>query len=1070
MAAVLNALAPFVIKMIKDMSDEELTMLLGVSVEIKKLGGKRWVSKLKGTLYEATDILELCHLGAEERRNSKGGRCWESTVMEKAPGCLRPLLFLLRSPGFAHGMGSRINELNQSLDAIRDEMSQFRFEPSYLPERTRPSDATPHSRTTTSLIDESAIVGDRINRDTKALVKELLSSERALMVVSIVGPGGMGKTTLAKKITNDQDVKMKFGSKVIWLSVTENYDEERLLRSAITQATNGGGGGNVPGGGDKQVLSQALVSALTSRFLLVLDDVWSDGAWACVLRDPVMVAARRHPGSRVIITTRNEELVRDMVGAAAYREHHVQPMDDLDAWSLLKKQLPPQDVGSEEGLDNLRHIGIGIIRKCGGLPLAIKAIGGLLRTKRATEHEWNGVLHDPAWNIEKSHRDLNIALQLSYEDLPPALKQCFLYYSLIPKGLNLHRDGIIYMWMSEGFLLAGSDDASPRKEEFDVGVSFYTSLIRRNLIEPLVTVIAEEVSLMHDVIRSFAQFMAKEEALVIRPGQESTQPISPSTKFRRLSIESSESESAVLPDWNSIAEKQELLRSLILSGRMKFEPSASTDSSSTNRLPSLRMLWVRYAESDRFVHESLGKLKHLRFLYLSNTDISRLPDDIYKLKFLEQICIENCASFSGEMPSSIIKLERLRRLVVGPGADFAIPKGFGGLTNLRTLGTFHVQTDGEWCSLQELGSLSQLRDLKIQGLEAVLPSSSAAAAKAKLHDKQQLRTLTLACNLPRQEETTSIGAMVQRVEEVFDQLCPPRHLGILCFENYLGRRGPSWLTAATVGLNSLVHLQIRVLPFCTQLPDGLCQLPSLETMTIGLAPSITHVGPEFVKHQRRRQRMVSFPRLQFLSFKGLPRWEEWAWEAMEDDIVAMPSLQRLFIHYCNNLERLPSGLASSKRVALKELRLDGAASITVLENFPSVEELCVFNCPSLKIIRGFVRLQLAVINCPALEVLEDVPTLDTLVLFDPAMETLPEYLRGLKARQLEVGCHRSLHDLFSLNIDISRLSDYLAEREKVKHCGKVKVWPAASHAATIQGRQAVQVLYICVHLGSPVSN
>nr|CAB3491347.1 unnamed protein product [Digitaria exilis] len=303
------------------------------------------------------------------------------------------------------------------------------------------------------------------------------------------------------------------------------------------------------------------------------------------------------------------------------------------------------------------------------------------------------------------------------------------------------------------------------------------------------------------------------------------------------------------------------------------------------------------------------------------------------------------------------------------------------------------QTDGEWCSLQELGSLSQLRDLKIQGLETVLPSSSAAAAKAKLHDKQQLRTLTLACNLPRQDETTSIGAMAQRVEEVLDQLCPPRHLGILCFENYLGRRGPSWLTAATVDLNSLMG-----------------------GMGVG---------------------------------------------SHGDDRIAMPSLQRLFIHYCNNLERLPSGLASSKRVALKELRLDGAASITVLENFPSVEELCVFNCPSLKIIRGFVRLQLAVINCQALEVVEDVPTLDTLVLFDPAMETLPEYLRGLKARQLEVGCHRRLHDLFSLNIDISRLSDYyLAEREKVKHCGKVKVWPAASHAATIQGRQAAQNRYL----------
>ncbi|TVU49042.1 hypothetical protein EJB05_00333 [Eragrostis curvula] len=737
MAAVLNALAPSVIKMIKDMSEEELTILLGVSVKIKKLGGKvenleayladaerrrinearveRWVSKLKGALYEATDILELCHLDTEERQNK--GRCWAS-MEDKAPGCLRPLLFFLRNPGFAHGMGSRIKDLNERLDGIRDEMAEFRFEPSSLPEWTRPSDATPHSRTTTSFIDESAIVGDKIKKDTKALVKELLSNEPAIMVVFIVGAGGTGKTTLAKKIFNDEDVKMTFGSK-IWLSVTESYDEEKLLRSAITQAT---GGGNVPlpGGGDKQVLSQALVSALSStgnRFLLVLDDVWSDGAWTCVLRDPIIEAARQHPGSRVIITTRNEELIKDMVGAAAYRKHHVQSMDDKDAWSLLKKQLPPQDAGSEEGLDNLKHIGIGIIRNCGGLPLAIKAIGGLLRTKKATEHEWNNVLHDTAWKTDKSHRDLNIALQLSYEDLPPALKQCFLYYSLVPKGLKIQCDVITYMWMSEGFLLvAGSDDGSPREEEYNVGVSYYRSLIRRNLIEPLETSANKEVSMMHDVIRSFAQFMAKDEALVIRPGRESTQLISSSTKFRRLSIMSTELGSAVKPDWNSVSEKQELLRSLIIIGRIKFEPSASTDSSLRNRLPSLLMLWVRHAESNRFVHESLAKLRHLRFLYLDNTDISSLPDEICKMKFLEVIRIENCSRFSGEIPSSIIKLERLRSLLVGPGPNFFVPKGFGGLTNLRTLATFHVQTDGEWCSLQ----VSQLRDLEIRGLEAVV--------------------------------------------------------------------------------------------------------------------------------------------------------------------------------------------------------------------------------------------------------------------------------------------------------------------------------------------------------------
>ncbi|TVU04002.1 hypothetical protein EJB05_50418 [Eragrostis curvula] len=1096
MAAVLHALAPSVIKMIKDMSKEELTMLLGVSMEIKKLGGKvenleayladaerrrinearvqNWVSKLKGALYEATDILELCQLDAEERRNKQGGRRCSWTSMEKkAPGCLRPLLFCLRSPGFAHSMGGRIKELNKRLDNIREEMAEFKFfeHLGSFSERTRPSDATPRSRTTTSLIDELAIVGDKIERDAKAVVKELLSNDETavIKVVSIVGPGGMGKTTLAKKIFNDADVKMKFGNK-IWLSVTESYDEEKLLSSAITQA--GGDGGNVllpGGGGDKQVLTHALVGALSSRgkFLVVLDDVWSDGVWTGILRDPIVEAASQQPGSRVIITTRDNKLVKKM--GIAHRQHHVQPMDEEDAWSLLKKQLLPQDVGSEEGLDSLKHIGMGIIRNCGGLPLAIKAIGGLLRTKRATEHEWNGVLHDPAWSTNKPHlQDLNIALQLSYDDLPPALKQCFLYYSLIPKGLEIYRSVIIDMWTSEGFLPVPGDDAS-MKEEYDVGVSYYTSLISRNLIEPLETIANQAVSIMHDVIRSFAQFMAKEEALVIRAsGQEiSTHLMSSPTKFRRLSIESAESESAVLPDWSSISENQELLRSLIICGRMKSGPSTSTDSSLKISLPSLRMLYVRGAESDRFVKESLAKLKHLRFLFLGDTNISRLPEDIHKMRFLESIRILHCASFSGELPSSIIKLERLRCLVVGADTNFIVPKGLGGLTNLRVLAPFHVQTDGEWCSLEELGSLSRLRELEINGLEAVLPcGGSSAAAKAKLHDKQQLQQLDLVWNNPREEEDNS-DAVLQRVEEVIDQLRPSRHLEQLSFENYLGRRGPSWLTAAAAAdLNSLTHLLMKGLPFCTQLPDGLCQLPSLEFLTIDFAPSISRVGPEFA--QRRQQNLMmmassSFPRLQYLRFMGLANWEEWVWDEAKDDIaIAMPSLQTLVIRDCSKLERLPAGLASSKRIALRELYLIGAASITAVENFPSVEELYVSNCPSLKIIRGFSRLQVAdIILCPALEVLEDIPALDVMELADPAMVTLPEYLRGLKARKLVVFCHQMLHDLLlSRGTDNNTSSDYMAEAEKVKHCGQFSVLPAASHPGIIiiQGQQALQIV------------
>lgn len=358
MAAVLDALAPYVKQLITDMAEEELRMLLGVSGEIEKLGDKLdnledyladaerrriddsrvqgWVSKLKGALYEATDILELCQLDTERRHKGRrrGGCCFDDT---KAPGCLLPLLFCLRNPSFAHRMGGRIKQLNANLDAIREEMADFSFtrlDPYQL--RSAPSDATPHNRMTTSLLDEPVVVGDAIKADTKTLVHELLTNEPAIKVVSITGAGGMGKSTLAKNIFNDKDIQEGFRTK-IWLSITESYNAEKLLSSAITQAD---GGHDLRG--DQQVLTRTLAAALSSagRFLLLLDDVWTNRSWSDVLRSPVLEAGRRQPGSRVIITTRDTHLVKDM--GAAYYPHHVKPLHDEDAWCLLKKQLLPQ--------------------------------------------------------------------------------------------------------------------------------------------------------------------------------------------------------------------------------------------------------------------------------------------------------------------------------------------------------------------------------------------------------------------------------------------------------------------------------------------------------------------------------------------------------------------------------------------------------------------------------------------------------------------------------------------------------------------------------------------------------
>ncbi|CAL4992579.1 unnamed protein product [Urochloa decumbens] len=1064
MAAVLDALVPYVKQKIKDKAVQELGMLMGVSGEISKLGDtayvadaerrriddamvQGWVSKIKGALYEATDVVELCKLDAEERRRHEERglwRCW-AAMEEVAPDFIRQVLFCLRNPGFAYDTGSRIKGLNARLDGIRKEMADFRFEP--LGRFRRPPGdadaATIINRTTTSLLDDSAIVGDAVQAEANSLVQLLLTGGGGgggtVVVVSIVGVGGVGKTTLAQKIYNDRAIQAAFRRK-IWLAVTENYTEEKagkLLNTAITQA-----GGEPPRGGDKQVLSQALADVLSvvGKFLLVMDDVWSERPWTDVLKIPVLQAARSNPGSMVIVTTRKEHIAKDMGLGATYHQHRVRPMRDGDAWSLLKKQLPPQDVGSDSDLDHLKHIGMQIVRNCDGLPLAIKAIGGLLRTKKATKRQWTDVLDDPTWKTDKTHHDLNIALCLSYEDLSPELKQCFLYCSLFPKGHSIQQGIVIGMWMSEGFLKLPPNSEAGLKELEDIGMDYYKDLMTRNLIEPDDKFRDRSLCKMHDVIHSFAQYMAKEEALVVGQGQISSL-VDSSQKFRRLWVESAESE----VEYTAL--KQELLRSLIINARMKF--GANTGDYSLSKFPSLRALFVIHAESDRFV-ESLGKLKHLRYLRLENTDITRLPDDIDKMKLLEHISICNCTMFTGQIPISILKLEHLRHLAIGAGTKFTVPKGFGGLTNLRTLAPFPAQRDGEWCSVQELGPLSRLRTLELGRLEAV-PSGS-MAAEAMICNKDHLRVLVLMC-YDKSGGGEAAGTVlkeddIQRIEEVFDQLCPPLQLETLKISNYFGRRLPIWMCMPTaMDMDSLTGLELIGISLCTQLPDGLGRLRSLEVLIVDFALAIRRVGPEFQRHSAGSTSSTrpssSFPRLHFLKFSRLPEWEEWEWEeeAQGGGTIAMPVLDTITIIECK-LDLLPPGLASSTRVHLRELYLIDVGRITILENFPSVLSLSVKLCPGLKTVRGFPRLQTAYFeSCPALEVLEVNPALDTLDVGDPAMETLPEYMRGLKPRILGLfGLHQKLRDLLLLANSNDPLAEYRAEMDKIKHCGKLLIY------------------------------
>ncbi|GJM94715.1 hypothetical protein PR202_ga11388 [Eleusine coracana subsp. coracana] len=276
-------------------------------------------------------------------------------------------------------------------------------------------------------------------------------------------------------------------------------------------------------------------------------------------QDPVRKQVSTGVGCKVLITTRFGNLAPQMHDS--FYQHHATPLNAEDAWSLLKNQLP-QSPNQVARLDLLKDVGMKITKRCGGLPLAIKIMGGLLRTKPQTNREWEAVLNHHAWSLDGLPEELDQQLYLSYDDLSPQLKQCFLYCSLIPKGTTIEEGSIIPMWISEGFVQIRDESIPPE----EVAAEYYHELIMRNLIEPVSPFVTSHCT-MHDVVHSFAEFMAREESLVLHDEQFATGGTI--GLVRRLSVGSTKS----VLEWD-LLQKPESLRTLIISCRINFKPDA----------------------------------------------------------------------------------------------------------------------------------------------------------------------------------------------------------------------------------------------------------------------------------------------------------------------------------------------------------------------------------------------------------------------------------------------------------------------------------------------------------------
>ncbi|RWR84255.1 putative disease resistance protein [Cinnamomum micranthum f. kanehirae] len=410
---------------------------------------KKWVSDIRDVSYEIEDVIET-FIYRQKRRHGLVGRVKRG----------------ISEPKTRHKVGKQIEQIKQKISDISRRRETYGI--SDINEGRQEASSWIRDlegrRRDSVMFEEAQLVGQ--HEEFRSVRDQLMTEEQRRRVISIFGIGGSGKTALAKKILND--VKVHFDCHAL-VYVSQQYK----IKDVLVRIIKGVAGDSAPKGIEKMdevdlglMLRDKYLRR--KRYLVVLDDIWTREAWdSLILKLP-----DDGNKSRVLVTTR----IRDVALHADPSGHHheMRLLNDDESWELFMKKIflgkdPLTACPSE-----LKEKGWKILKKCGGLPLAILVLGGLLATKDKSERAWSKVLE----SIPESSKQCMDILALSYWDLPHYLKPCFLYVGLFPEDYEISSGKLIRLWIAEGFI-----QQKGNKVMEDVAEYYLEELVSRSMIQ-----------------------------------------------------------------------------------------------------------------------------------------------------------------------------------------------------------------------------------------------------------------------------------------------------------------------------------------------------------------------------------------------------------------------------------------------------------------------------------------------------------------------------------------------------------------------------------------------------------